>query len=422
MKVKDRIKSFRRVKAGDLLPNPKNWRVHPATQANALRGILAEVGWADAVLARETDEGLMLIDGHLRAEVAPEEKIPVLVLDVTEEEGDKILATLDPLAGLATADAERLESLLGELDFDNEDLQKMLDGLKADAGIKTEPAALEDPEPQIDRAEELLAAWDVKPGQLWEIQGKQTHRLLCGDSTKAEDVAKLLGDVVPFIMVTDPPYGVEYDPEWRDEVLEKLNRRTGNVQGDSSATWTPAYKLFSGHVAYVWHADRHAAELVVNLREAGFGVRTQIIWRKPQIVFGRGHYHWQHEPCWYAVRKGGSAKWCGDRTQSTIWEIQHLVSRAKTNGTADEFTTHGTQKPVECMARPIRNHGGKEDDVYDPFLGSGTTMVAAEQLDRRCYGIELEPKYVAVALERMVALGCKCVLKESGPKKRKGAA
>lgn len=135
MKIKDRIKSFRRVKAADLLPNPKNWRVHPEAQQNALRGILAEVGWADAVLARETKDGLMLIDGHLRAEVAPDENVPVLVLDVTDSEADLILATHDPLTGLAEADKERLEELLHGINTSSPNLQAMLADLAQGEGI-----------------------------------------------------------------------------------------------------------------------------------------------------------------------------------------------------------------------------------------------------------------------------------------------
>ena len=130
----------------------------------------------------------------------------------------------------------------------------------------------------------------------------------------------------------------------------------------------------------------------MNLRAAGLEVRTQIIWKKPRFAIGRGHYHWGHEPCWYAVREGGSAKWCGDRTQSTVWDID---ARAE-----DAETKHGTQKPVECMARPVRNHGAKNDDVYDPFVGSGTTIVAAEQLGRRCFAMELNPLYADVAVTR----------------------
>jgi DNA modification methylase len=227
------------------------------------------------------------------------------------------------------------------------------------------------------------------------------HRLLCGDSTDEACVKRLLEGRVPFLMVTDPPYGVEYDADWRDDFNTwGKAATTSDVENDDKIDWTGAYSLFPGHVAYVWHADRHAAELVLNLHNAGFGIRTQIIWKKPTLIMGRGHYHWQHEPCWYAVRKGGSAKWCGDRKQSTIWEIQGMHAIGRT----EEREAHPTQKPVECMARPIRNHGGPEDDVYDPFLGSGTTLIAAEQLGRRCYGIEIEPGYCDVIIQRWETL------------------
>lgn len=136
MKIRDRIKTFKRVKASELLPNPKNWRTHPEAQQNALRGLLAEVGVADAVLARETPDGLMLIDGHLRTEtVDGDMKLPVLVLDVTEAEADKILLTLDPLASMAKADGVKLDALLRDIDTGSEDLQQMLADLAADAGL-----------------------------------------------------------------------------------------------------------------------------------------------------------------------------------------------------------------------------------------------------------------------------------------------
>ena len=129
--------------------------------------------------------------------------------------------------------------------------------------------------------------------------------------------------------------------------------------------------------------------------DAGFEIRSEIIWRKVMFAISRGHYHWRHEACWYAVRKGSKAQWIGDRSQSTVWDIKLIDDDKGDKG-------HGTQKPVECMARPIRNHEG---DVADPFLGSGTTVVAAEQEGRICYGMELEPKYVAVVLERMTSHG-----------------
>ena len=241
---------------------------------------------------------------------------------------------------------------------------------------------------------------------------KSRHRVLCGDSTKPEDVARLLGGTVPFLMVTDPPYGVEYDPKWRDDEQalpgRTKTRMTGTVENDDRVDWTEAYKLFPGRVAYVWHAGRFAADLVLNLRVSDFEIRTQIIWRKQNFCISRGHYHWQHKPCWYAVRKGASAKWCGDRTQSTIWDI---ANNSPFGSGKEEVTVHGTQKPLECMARPIRNHGGPDDDVYDPFLGSGTTLIAAEQLNRRCFGMEISPAYCDVIITRFERLtGEKAVL------------
>jgi DNA modification methylase len=143
-----------------------------------------------------------------------------------------------------------------------------------------------------------------------------------------------------------------------------------------------------GDVMYCWHADRHASKVQGNLEDAGFEVRCQIIWSKSNFPISRGHYHWRHEPCWYAVRKGATAGWIGDRKQTTVWEIN--LDRNVEGG-------HGTQKPLECMERPIINHEG---DVYEPFCGSGTTLIAAERQRRRCYAVELSPAYVAVTLQR----------------------
>jgi DNA modification methylase len=230
----------------------------------------------------------------------------------------------------------------------------------------------------------------TQAGDLW-LLGE--HRLLCGDSTDGPSVQRLLAGAVPFLMVTDPPYGVEYDPTWRHRCGLNDSQRTGKVTNDDRVDWTAAYQLFPGTVAYVWHAARYTSDFATNLSTAGFEVRAQIIWRKSRFAIGRGHYHWQHEPCWYAVREsGGSAKWCGDRTQSTIWDIDSKDQ--------DQETRHGTQKPCEAMARPIRNHGSKGDDVYDPFLGSGTTLIACQRLGRRCYGMELDPGYCDVVVQR----------------------
>lgn len=233
-------------------------------------------------------------------------------------------------------------------------------------------------------------------GDLW-LLGK--HRLLCGDATSADDVACLLDGAVPFIMVTDPPYGVEYDADWRDSARRQelgSAATAANVANDSRCDWSDAYRLFPGAVAYVWHSALHAVEFHKSLSSVGFVVRSNIIWRKQALVLSRGHYHWIHEPAWYAVREGATAKWCGDRTQTTVWDISGMCPY----GRVEERFAHATQKPIECMARPIRNHGGIDDDVYDPFVGSGTTIVAAERLGRRCYAMEIDPVNVDLVLKR----------------------
>ncbi len=188
MKIRDRIKELRRVKAGELIPNPKNWRTHPDSQADAMRGILAEVGYVDALVARETPDGLMLIDGHLRAEITPDKEVPVLILDVTAEEADKILATFDPLGAMAEADSSKLESLLAEIETDSDALHAMLDELAEESGIEVEEPEIVDPEPQIDRAAELQEQWGTERGQLWEI--KSPRWVYCPKCNKLHRVPK----------------------------------------------------------------------------------------------------------------------------------------------------------------------------------------------------------------------------------------
>ena len=226
------------------------------------------------------------------------------------------------------------------------------------------------------------------------------HRIICGDSTDAATVERLLAGVKPHLMVTDPPYGVEYDASWRNEAARTSkgmgNRAIGagaigKVMNDDRADWREAWALFPGDVAYVWHAGKHAGMVADSLQAAKFDVRSQIIWAKNHLAISRGDYHWQHEPCWYAVRAKATSHWSGDRKQSTLWQIDKPKKSE---------TGHSTQKPVECMARPIKNNSSPGQAVYEPFSGSGTTIIAAEQLGRVCYAVELNPAYVDVAVRR----------------------
>lgn len=240
----------------------------------------------------------------------------------------------------------------------------------------------------------------VHRGDVWLLPATcgGNHRLICGDSTNPKDVARVLDGTKPHLMVTDPPYGVAYSANWREKRLGG-ERASGTVRNDSRADWTKAWMLFPGDVAYVWHAASHVVKVYNSLENSGFVIRNQIIWVKNRIALSQGHYHWQHEPCAYAVRKGATAHWCIDRFktkeeghgwQSTVWEVAHRRSE----------TGHSTQKPLECMARPIRNNSQEGDSVYEPFCGSGTTIVAAESLRRRCYAIEIDSRYVYITLLR----------------------
>ena len=253
------------------------------------------------------------------------------------------------------------------------------------------------------------------------VQGQ--HRVLCADSTSADAVARLLspasGIPQPFLMVTDPPYSVSLDPSWRQDAgLQNSTRQSGTVTNDDRADWTPAWKLFPGDVVYVWHAGIHAAVVATSLSLADFAIRAQIIWKKQRFVISRGAYHWGHEPCWYAVRNGKTAHWHGDRKQSTVWEVDNLVATNRTDDSEDPenaITGHGTQKPVELMRRPILNRTVKGEAVYDCFLGSGSTLIAAELTERTCYGLEIDPRYVDVTCKRWMAItGRQAVLDGDG--------
>ncbi len=289
-------------------------------------------------------------------------------------EWDELLLS-DELNDLLAEDYDL--SLIG---FDDAELEALLAGeIDPETGSREgEDEVPEAPETPISR-----------PGDLW-VLGK--HRLLCGDATVAIDVERVLGEVKPLLMVTDPPYGVEYDPGWRNKAGAAATKRTGKVLNDNRADWREAWALFPGDVAYVWHGALHATTVADSLEASGFNIRSQIIWAKDRLVLSRGDYHWQHEPCLYAVKKTGKGHWAGDRKQTTLWQIA--------NKDQDAETVHGTQKPVECMRRPILNNSNPGQAVYEPFMGSGTTLIAAETTGRVCLGIELNPAYVDVAVER----------------------
>lgn len=237
--------------------------------------------------------------------------------------------------------------------------------------------------------------------KLGDIYDLGLHRIACGDSTDSDIVSALLRQEKPILMVTDPPYGFEYDATWRHKIGRKdckYKHAKGKVINDNIYEWIDSYKLFQGDVAYIWHPALYTHIFSKNIIECGFKIIYQIIWVK-HAGFGMGDYHWYHEPCIVAVKNGKNHNWQGSRKERTVWEIQSRTALGNTKQ-MEEYTGHSTQKPLECMARPIRNNSAAGESVYDPFLGSGTTLIAAEQLGRICYGIEISAAYCDVIIRR----------------------
>jgi DNA modification methylase len=370
---------------------------------------IREFGFKIPVLARSDGE---VVDGHLRLKAAKKlgiTEVPVILCDEwTPAQVKAFRLMVNRSVTWADWDEELLALELQEiqeLDFD-----LTLTGF--DPGEIDGLLALEDDE-KANAAPPLPESPVSRLGDLWHLG---QHRVLCGDATSPESVARLLGERKPRLMVTDPPYGIELDSEWRDraglngcgpaEASYMKNRTEGHtettISGDTRADWSEAFELVpSLQVAYVWHASVFTREVLDGLLRIGFLYPQQIIWNKGRTVLTRTHYWYQHEPCWYVRKK--NAPWFGKAGEnSTIWDS--ASPKFIMGGSDEEKFDHPTQKPIDLMRRPILNHAKRGEAVYDPFLGSGTTLAAAELTERICYGIELDPKYLDVIVMRWQSL------------------
>lgn len=373
-----------------VLAYAKNSRTHSADQVAAVARSIRAYGFTNPILIH----GATIIAGHGRVMAAKQiglATVPAIRLDhLTEAEARAYVIADNRLAELAGWDEAILAEELRALQGEGFDLSLTgFEGKELDELLFEPPAAKTD----ADATPSEQGEAKTSAGDIW-LLGK--HRIMCGDSTRADSVEMLLGGGIPHLMVTDPPYGVEYDADWRNEALRAdgtpiAGRAVGKVLNDDRADWREAWALFPGEVAYVWHADAFSPVVAESLYACGFETRALIVWAKQQMVIGRGHYHHKHEPCWYAVKKGGTGHWQGDRKQTTLWDIDKPQKSE---------TGHSTQKPVECMRRPIENNSQIGDSIYEPFSGSGTTIIAAEETGRHCYAMELSPNYVDVAVRR----------------------
>ena len=395
-----------------LLPYVNNSRKHPEKQIRKLMASIQEYGFIIPVFINRDNviikgEGATIAATRLRLE-----SIPCIYIENLTEAQQKAYVIAD-------------NRLAEDSEWDEETLAAEMLRLRDDFGIDLSITGCENREIltlNLDSAEgkapedelpEMEPSAVSRPGDMWLLDG---HRIICGDCTDAATVDRLLGGRRPHLMVTDPPYGVEYDPTWRVEAGRKP-KRTGKVLNDDRADWREAWELFPGDVAYVWHGSLHGLTVAASLSACGFVLRSQIVWVKPHLILSRGDIHWQHEVCWYAVREDGLpcpelpcycsdeydacwyavregeiSHWQGSRKVSSVWEIDF-------NG-QDENTKHGTQKPVECMRRAILNNSKIDEFVYEPFSGSGTTLIAAQSCRRRCLAVELDPSYVDMAVRR----------------------
>ncbi len=379
---------------------------------------IKEFGFKVPVLARSSGE---VVDGHLRLKAAEKlgiAEVPVILCDDWSDAQVKAFRLLVnrsvtwadwdmELLSLELTDLKGLQFDMELTGFDGREIDRMLL-----AGADGKEDVVPDlPDSPVSRPDDL---WRCGP-----------HRILCADSTNPEAVARLLGERKPVLLVTDPPYGISLDSEWRDRAglngcghaqASYMKTRTEGhtettISGDTRSDWSEAFALVpSIQVAYVWHASLFTREVLDGLLRIGFLYPQQIIWNKGRVVLTRTHYWYQHEPCWYVRKK--NAPWFGEAGKcSTIWDSPS--PKFIMGGSDEQKFDHPTQKPVELMRRPILNHTKRGEMVYEPFLGSGTTLAAAELTERVCYGLELDPKYVDVICKRYTELTHQPVILDS---------
>jgi DNA modification methylase len=399
------------VKINDLREYERNARTHPKKQIEQVARSITEFGFTNPILIDRTG---MIIAGHGRLLAARNlglDEVPCIRLDHLDETQVRALVLADnKIAEGSGWNKELLRAELSDLIADGYGVE--LTGFDADDFFRDDEKTEFDQPHDLPLGEVAVIAekWDVQPGDLFSING---HRLLCGDSTSLQDVARLAGGSLVDLLLTDPPYNVDYTGGTAEKLSIKNDKKTDS---DFRAFLSDAFiaadsVLKPGGVFYIWHADSEGLNFRMAANNTGWRIRQCLVWVKNTFVMGRQDhqwkhepclYGWKHEPCLYGWKDKGAHLWLADRCQTTVLEF----NKPRRNN------LHPTMKPVELMGYQITNSCPRDGIVWDSFLGSGSTMLAAHSLGRRCFGLELDPKYCAVILERMTELGCK-VTKES---------
>ena len=418
MEFKNRVKELRMVKGSELHPHPRNWRKHPEKQLKALRGLLGEVGFAGAELARELEDGtLQLIDGHARASMVGDSEIPVLILDVDESEADKILATFDPIGAMAETNKKNLDSILRQIQTSDEEVAKLLSDIAADAGLYLGEDAelLTDPDDVPDVPEDPI----TKVGDLWML-GR--HRLLCGDSTEIDDIKKVMLGKTADICFTSPPYGLGKSVSLSGNKAMSKKDNAYDLHHDDASTWPKLMRewfesSFSA-VSDCWIIN--VQPLAGNKRELFKFIVENIDYLCDVITWDKGHgapqiaqgvmasrFEWM---LIFSKKKNASRAVPKSSWQGTLQNV-YIGDPQRNN---EYSSIHAATMPLHLPIWVMDKLCDLAVTVYEPFAGTGTTLIAAEQLGRTCYGIELSPRYCDVIVERWQNLTGEKAHRENG--------
>lgn len=366
--------------------NPRKKLKKGDKEYEKIKQSLLKFGYVDPIIV---NEDLTVIGGHQRLTVLKDldyETAKCVIVNLPKEDEKALNIALNKITG--QWDEALLADLL--LDLQESDFSLDLTGF--------EPPEIDDilsnvhdkelSEDEFDVEEELKKPTVSRHGDIWQL-GK--HRVICGDSTKAETYKQLLDDRKANLVVTDPPYNVDVE-ETAGKILND-NMSDGDFYQFLLSMFTQVENHMEDDASiYVFHADTEGLNFRKAFKDAGFYLSGCCIWKKNSLVLGRSPYQWQHEPCLYGWKKKGKHQWFSDRKQTTIWEYDRPKSSKD----------HPTMKPIQLMAYPIQNSSMRGTVVLDPFLGSGSTLIAADQTGRICYGIELDEKFVDVIVKRYI--------------------
>lgn len=366
--------------------NPRKKLKKGDKEYEKIKQSLLKFGYVDPIIV---NEDLTVIGGRQRLTVLKDldyETAKCVIVDLPKEDEKALNIALNKITG--QWDEALLADLL--LDLQESDFNLDLTGF--------EPPEIDDilsnihdkelSEDEFDVEEELKKPTVTRRGDIWQL-GK--HRVICGDSTKSESYDQLLGDKKANLVVTDLPYNVDVE-ETAGKILND-NMSDGDFYQFLLSMFTQVENHMETDASvYVFHADTEGLNFRKAFKDAGFYLSGCCIWKKNSLVLGRSPYQWQHEPCLYGWKKKGKHQWFSDRKQTTIWEYDRPKSSKD----------HPTMKPIQLMAYPIQNSSMRGTVVLDPFLGSGSTLIAADQTGRVCYGIELDEKFVDVIVKRYI--------------------